>query len=49
MYNNERPHNSLGYKPPVAFLDERLQGYAFPIFIQNHQFNWNELVLNVSN
>lgn len=49
MYNNERPHSSLGYKPPVAFLDERLQGYAFPTFIQNHQFNWKNLVLNVSN
>ena len=48
MYNNERPHSALGYKPPVAFLYERLQGYAFATFIQNHQFNWNELVLNVS-
>ena len=49
MYNNERPHSSLGYKPPVAFLNERLQGYAFPTFIQNHEFCWNDLILNVTN
>jgi putative transposase len=49
IYNNQRPHSSLGYKPPVAFLDERLQGYAFPTFIQNHTFDWNSLVLNITN
>lgn len=41
IYNNQRPHSALGYKPPVAFLDERLQGYAFPTFIQNTNLDWN--------
>lgn len=49
IYNNQRPHQSLGYKPPVVFLDERLQGYAFPTFIQNEELTWNSLVLNVTN
>lgn len=49
IYNNQRPHSALGYKPPKAFLDERLQGYAFPTFIQDPNINWNSLVLNVSN
>lgn len=49
IYNNQRPHSALGYKPPVAFLDERLQGYAFPTFIQNTNLDWNCLVLNVTN
>lgn len=49
IYNNQRPHSALGYKPPVAFLDERLQGYAFPTFIQNTNLDWNSLVLNVTN
>jgi putative transposase len=34
MYNNERPHSSLGYKSPVLFLNEHLEGCgAFPKFI----------------
>jgi putative transposase len=36
MYNNQRPHSALGYKPPVVFLNERLKGLeTFPTFIQN--------------
>lgn len=50
MYNNERPHSSLGYKSPVRFLNERLEGNgAFPTFIQNRQYDWKSLVLNVTN
>jgi putative transposase len=49
IYNNQRPHSALGYKPPVAFLDERLQGSAFPTFIQNPDLDWNSLVLTVTN
>ncbi len=48
IYNNERPHSALGYKPPTAFLDERLQGYALPTFIEEPT-KWNSLVLTVSN
>lgn len=49
IYNNQRPHSALGYKPPKTFLDERRQGYAFPTFIQDPNINWNSLVLNVTN
>jgi len=50
MYNNERPHSSLGYKTPFAFLDERRKGFkAFPSFVQNASENWKSLVLNVVN
>ena len=49
IYNNQRPHSALGYKPPVAFLDERPQGYAFPTFVKNNNLDWNSLVLNVTN
>jgi putative transposase len=50
MYNNQRPHSSLGYKPPVVFLNERLKGLgAFPTFIQNTENDWKSLVLNVTN
>ena len=50
MYNNERPHSSLGYKSPVRFLNDRLEGCgAFPTFIQNRQYDWKSLVLNVTN
>lgn len=49
VYNNQRPHSALGYQPPVAFLEERLQGYAPPTFLKDHRFEWNDLVLNVTN
>lgn len=49
VYNNQRPHSSLGYKPPVAFLEERLRGYAPPMFLKDHRFDWNDLILNVIN
>jgi putative transposase len=50
MYNNERPHSSLGYKNPVAFLDDRRKGFkAFPSSVQNDSENWKSLVLTVIN
>jgi putative transposase len=50
MYNNERPHSSLGYKTPVAFLEERRKGLkAFPTFFHTPEINWKTLVLNVHN
>lgn len=49
MYNNERPHSSLGYKTPVSFMQERLRGYASPTFLHEKEFNWNTLLKNATN
>jgi putative transposase len=49
MYNNERPHSSLGYKTPVAFMQERLRGYASPTFLHEKEFSWNILLKSATN
>jgi len=49
MYNNERPHSSLGYKTPVAFMQERLRGCASPTFLHEKEFSWNSLLKNATN
>lgn len=49
MYNNVRPHKSLGYQSPVSFLQLRLQGSAFPTPLKDQESNWKSLVLNASN
>ena len=28
IYNNERPHKSLGYQPPITFAQQRLRSSA---------------------
>ena len=54
MYNNERPHKSLGYITPSAFLlkhgkrIQHLNGDPFPTFQKDQHFDWKNLVLNVS-
>ena len=49
MYNNERPHKSLGYKTPVAFMQERLRGYASPTFLHEKENHWKTIVMNATN
>ncbi len=49
MYNNERPHESLGYKSPVDFAQERLRSKAPQTLLCDSNFNWKSLVLNASN
>jgi putative transposase len=51
IYNNVRPHSSLGYKPQVAFLDERSKGLngTFPSFVQNAEKTSENLVSNFIN
>jgi len=56
VYNNERPHKSLGYRTPVAFLLKYGKLHAhpqgqreFPTFQQDRNNNWNNLILSVTN
>ena len=50
MYNNERPHSSLGQLTPTEFLLECGKLSEFPTFQQDSNSNsdWNSLVLNVA-
>lgn len=48
-YNNERPHSALGWKTPIGFMQERLQGYALPTFLHDTETTWKHLVLNAPN
>jgi len=50
MYNNERPHSSLGQLTPTEFLLKYGKLSEFPIFQQdsNSKFDWNSLVLDVA-
>lgn len=50
MYNNERPHSSLGQLTPTEFLLKYGKLSEFPTFQQDSNSNsdWNSLVLNVA-
>jgi len=50
MYNNERPHSSLGQLTPTEFLLKYGKLSEFPTFQQdsNSKSDWNSLVLNVA-
>ena len=50
MYNNERPHSSLGQLTPTEFLLKYGKLSEFPTFQQDSNSNsdWNFLVLNVA-
>jgi len=56
IYNNERPHSSLGYRTPTEFLlkygklhHQNFSKEEFPTFQQDSNYDWKSLVLNVTN
>lgn len=49
IYNNERPHKSLGYQPPITFAQQRLRSSAPSSLLPDHQYQWNALLLSVTN
>lgn len=55
IYNNERPHSSLGYETPVNFLlkygklhNPDNPAREFPTFQQDIKYQWKSLILNAS-
>jgi len=55
VYNNERPHSSLGYLTPTEFLlkygklhHPQKDQAEFPTFQQDSNYNWKSLLSNVT-
>lgn len=56
VYNNERPHGSLGYRTPTEFLLKYGKLHhpnpapsEFPTFQQDNNYKWNSILSNVTN
>lgn len=49
IYNNQRPHQTLGYKTPIAFLKDNQKTDWFPSMQKKEQFEWKSLVLSATN
>lgn len=49
IYNNQRPHQSLGYKPPTTFLREHQKTDGFPTMQKDEHIDWKTLVLTATN
>lgn len=56
VYNNERPHSSLEYLTPRAFLLKHgklpcgaTPTHEFPTFQQDNNYNWKSLISNATN
>lgn len=49
IYNNQRPHKSLGYRSPMDFLKWHQQVEEYPTIEKDSLFEWKMLVENVTN
>jgi putative transposase len=49
IYNNQRPHKSLNYQPPVSFLKAHQRVEYFPTFQNDEEIEWKSLVLTATN
>ena len=49
IYNNERPHKSLGYQPPITFAQQRRRSGAPKSLLPDQQYQWKALLLSVTN
>ena len=49
IYNNQRPHKSLGYRSPMDFLKWHQQVEEYPTIEKDDLFDWKMLVENVTN
>lgn len=48
LYNNQRPHESLGHKSPKDFLQQHQKTNHFPTLQKDEGFEWETLVKNVT-
>jgi putative transposase len=49
IYDNERPHKSLGYQPLISYVQQRLQSSAPSLLLPDQQYQWKSMLLSVTN
>lgn len=49
IYNNQRPHKSLGYRTPMGFLKWHQKVDSYPTIEKDQHVEWKMLVENVTN
>jgi len=49
IYNNQRPHKSLGYRTPMGFLKWHQKVESYPTIEKDQHVEWKMLVENVTN
>lgn len=49
VYNNQRPHKSLGYRTPMGFLKWHQKVEYYPTIEKDQNVEWKMLVENVTN
>jgi len=49
IYNNQRPHKSLGYRTPLGFLQWHQKVDHFPTIEKDLDYDWKTILNNVTN